>query len=93
MVTMYFFEKKVVMSFSKLDGIDIIRLQKRYGALKAIGEKQKGGIYMWTVYNSKGEYVCETWNKAIAEKYASLVNGKAVKSEPAMYSVNDNQLF
>lgn len=36
---MYFFERKVVMSFKKLDGIDIITLQKRYGALKAIGEK------------------------------------------------------
>lgn len=45
---------------------------------------------MWTVYNSKGEYVCESWNKTLAEKYASLVNGKAVKSEPTMYSVNDN---
>lgn len=40
MITMYWFENgKVVCSFNKLDGIDIIRLQKRYGALKAIAEK------------------------------------------------------
>lgn len=45
---------------------------------------------MYKVVNNKGEYVCETWNKAIAEKFANLVKGKVVKSEPTMYSKYDN---
>lgn len=45
---------------------------------------------MWTVVDKNGKYVCESWNKDIAKKYADLVNGQVIRTDATMYSVNDN---